>query len=291
MTLIASISIIRPTFDFVDGLIESLFTSIMDPTDSYNQSNEVHQTQPENGNGESIRMDDIPTTKTRPSIETEVDCASGPEPHLEWRRDTLDGESVARAASTCSRSFEAETSSQQNLSRSKDTTYKSSPSITLKRSLYIVLLVLLYSGAAIYAWVIICILKDHPIGGTGYGTEAYDEIQNHHPTDAMMKSYPNAHTYLAALFAKSERYLRAARIIQSLVSVLTIPLTSAVCSQAAVAYIQRQRGVRRPTLRQTMALADKGWTDIGLLIKLFFGGWNKYRSSLLLFALFLNILG
>lgn len=40
-----------------------------------------------------------------------------------------------------------------------------------------------------------------------------------------------------------------------------------------------------------MALADKGWTDIEILTKLVFGGWNKYRSSLLHFALFLNLLG
>jgi hypothetical protein len=97
--------------------------------------------------------------------------------------------------------------------------------------------------------------------------------------------------YLDALFAKSERYLRAARTVQALVSVLTIPLTSAVCSQAAVVYIQRKRGDKRPTLRQSMALADKGWTDLELLKNLIFGGWNKYRSSLLLFAVFLHLLG
>jgi hypothetical protein len=40
-----------------------------------------------------------------------------------------------------------------------------------------------------------------------------------------------------------------------------------------------------------MALVDKGWTDLVLLKNLVFWGWNKYRSSLLLFALFLHLLG
>lgn len=204
---------------------------------------------------------------------------------MELRRDSLDGASVAPVSST-----ERESSSPRQRPDTKDTYQHSSPSVPLKRSIYIVPLVLLYGGAALYAWVIICILKDRPIGGTGYGATAYDEVQNN-PTDAMRRSYPNAHSYLAALFTKSESYLRAARVVQSLVSVVTIPLTSAVCSQAAVVYLQRRSEVRRLTLRQSMALADKGWTDIALLTKLFFGGWSRYRSSLLLFALFLNVLG
>jgi hypothetical protein len=159
-------------------------------------------------------------------------------------------------------------------------------SIPLERSVYPVLLTLLYGGAAVYAWVVICILNHRPIGGESYGQAEVDRIFN--------RTEPTGMTIdegIASFFARSERYLRAARIVQSLVSVVTIPLTSAVCSQAAVVYIQRTRGANRPTLRQTMALADKGWTDIAILTNLFFGGWKRYRSSLLLFALFLHLLG
>ncbi|RHZ46411.1 uncharacterized protein CDV56_100990 [Aspergillus thermomutatus] len=160
------------------------------------------------------------------------------------------------------------------------------PSVPLKHSVYIVFLTLLYGAAALYAWVIICILTYHPIGANGYGHGELNRILSGPHLGAT--TVPE---YLDALFAKSERYLRAARIVQSLVSVLTIPLTSAVCSQAAVVYIQQKRGDKRPTLRQSMALADKGWTDLVLLKNLVFGGWNKYGSSLLLFALFLHLLG
>ncbi|KAE8140900.1 hypothetical protein BDV38DRAFT_279876 [Aspergillus pseudotamarii] len=144
---------------------------------------------------------------------------------------------------------------------------------------------MLYGAAALYAWVIICILVQRPIGGQGYGPDASDSMLTH-PGDGTTLIED-----LDASFARSERYLRAARIVQSLVSVLTIPLTYTVCSQAAVVYIQQRRGDNQPTLRQSMALADKGWTDIDLLTKFVFGGWKKYKSGLILFRLFLHLLG
>jgi hypothetical protein len=159
-------------------------------------------------------------------------------------------------------------------------------SVALQRSIYIVFLTFLYGAAALYAWVIICILTDHPIGGTSYGLGELDHLLDHPQLGS--GTVPE---YLNELFAKSERYLRAARIVQSLVTVLTIPLTSAVCSQAAVVYLQRKRGTNRPTLRQSMALADKGWTDIKILSNLMLGGWKKYWSSLLILAALLHLLG
>lgn len=127
------------------------------------------------------------------------------------------------------------------------------PSVPLERSVYIVFLVLLYGAAALYAWVTICILTHRPIGRNTYTPEweVYDFLID-----------PN-HKYtvpenLDVFFGRSERYLRAARVAQAVVSVLTIPLTTAVCSQAAVVYVQKKRGDNRPTLRQSMALRDKG---------------------------------
>lgn len=160
-------------------------------------------------------------------------------------------------------------------------------SAPLYRSVYPVFLTLLYGAAALYAWVVICILNYRPIGGQSYGPDEVDYIRSHPPKSLS----PTPLEYVDEFFSKSERYLRAARVVQSVVSVFTIPLTSAVCSQAAVVYIQRTRGQNRPTLRQSMALADKGWTDMAILKNLVFRGWNKYRSSLLLFALFLHLLG
>ena len=168
---------------------------------------------------------------------------------------------------------------------SNDESYPTNPSVPLQRSGYIVFFTLLYGAAALYSWVIICILTHRPIGAHGYGHDELDNVV----TDRLFGD--DVEVYLDSLFSKTKQYLRAARIVQSLVSVLTLPLTPAVCSQAAVVYIQRRRGGGRPTLRQSMALADKGWTDLVVLKNLVVGGWKKYKSSLLLFAMFLHLLG
>ena len=201
------------------------------------------------------RLNETPVTISAPST-------SGPEPHSE--DDNL---------------------STQQCTESNHEPKPPKPSVPLRRSVYPVFLVLLYSGAALYAWVIICILTHRPIGGEGYGL---DQLNS---TLAQPQSGIIVPEYLNSFFGKSERYLRAARVVQSLVSVVTIPLTSAVCSQAAVVYIQRKRWRNGPTLRQSMALADKGWTDIDLIRKLILGSWKKYSSALLLLGLFLHLLG
>lgn len=168
------------------------------------------------------------------------------------------------------------------------------PSVPLKRTIYPVFLVLVYSTAAIYSWTIICILTYRPIGGVGYGLDQLNHTVGRRPWEWQdyLAGRGNAlPDYLNKLYHKSEEYFRAARVVQSLVSVVTIPLTSAVCSQAAVVYIQRKRTSNGPTLRQSMALADKGWTDIALIGKLISGKWKKYSTVLLLLGLFVHLLG
>ncbi|KAF8815773.1 hypothetical protein BYT27DRAFT_7224704 [Phlegmacium glaucopus] len=144
-------------------------------------------------------------------------------------------------------------------------------STTLHRSVYIPAFVLGYTALAIFAWAVTCILSYRPITTDHYGI--WFSLNYIHP-----------------LFVKNEQWFRMARFIQSIVTVLTIPLTSAVCSKAAVVFIQRQSGL---SLRQAMVLADKGWTEPKLYAKLLFasGGLKRYGSSFLFLAILLNILG
>ncbi|KAK5683196.1 hypothetical protein LTS10_004727 [Elasticomyces elasticus] len=93
-----------------------------------------------------------------------------------------------------------------------------------------------------------------------------------------------------SFYTKNEAWLRAAQVMQSIVAVLTIPLTSAVCSKAAVAFLQ-QRTNSNISLRQTMALADRGWTDPMIYFKMLAGGFKRYGTMFLLGATILNILG
>ncbi|KUM57335.1 hypothetical protein ACN42_g9854 [Penicillium freii] len=69
---------------------------------------------------------------------------------------------------------------------------------------------------------------------------------------------PPAYSTMGA-YAQGERYLQAARICWSVASVFTIPLTSMVCSCAAVAFLQqRTRQQWKPTLRSEYGTGRQG---------------------------------
>jgi hypothetical protein len=64
---------------------------------------------------------------------------------------------------------------------------------------------------------------------------------------------------LTRILTNHENSIRAAQIVQTISSLLTIPVTSAICSMAFVAFLQASNLRLRLNLRQTMALADQGW--------------------------------
>ena len=166
---------------------------------------------------------------------------------------------------------------------------------------YILLLAALYATLMLFAWVVLCILTHRPIATK---MKHYGRYSDEPPifgttalTSATGVSFDGPGTYgwvpervFYAIFTRSDRYLRAAQFIRSAVSVTTIPLISAVCSKAAVLFAQR----RHPTtlsLRQTMTLADRGWTDPSIYFQLLSGGSKQHATSFLVLAIFLNILG
>ncbi|KAK7031726.1 hypothetical protein R3P38DRAFT_826216 [Favolaschia claudopus] len=154
----------------------------------------------------------------------------------------------------------------------------------LSRSPFIIISTLFYIALAVYAWgIVTCILSRKPIGANYYGVRVLNKDNNGW-------GWVGAQTF-HALFVNSEKHFRAARIIQSIVSVLTVPLTSATCTRAAVVFLQSGRRSGRLTMRQAIALADGAWTDIPLVLRLLFGGWKRYGSSLLVVAILLNALG
>lgn len=147
--------------------------------------------------------------------------------------------------------------------------------VILPRSSYIVWMVFVYASLALTAWILICLLTSKPLTAKRYGFDTREQDSSR----------------LQARFIKSEQIYRAARTVQAVVGVLTIPLTSAVCSAAAVVFTQAGRQERRLTLRQTMTLADKGWTDPTTIARLLSGRGRQFSSSLLICALLLNLLG
>lgn len=152
------------------------------------------------------------------------------------------------AASNCKDSAVKDTYTEQ---RTTDlASVLATASTTLHRSFYVLIVVALYALLALFAWTVTCIFTDHPIT-----TKSYAAVwePNHWGNSNLGPSSP-----INSLYVKNRRWYRVARVLQSIVRVLTIPITSAVCSSAAVIFVQYDRQRRNLTMRQVMNLADKG---------------------------------
>lgn len=170
------------------------------------------------------------------------------------------------------------------LTESKSNTESEQYSTSIHREGYIVALMLCYIALATFAWVTTCILTYKPIGARYYGVNVLNTDDD---DGGAWVSGSQTHS----LYVNSEKYYRAARVVQSIVAVLTIPLNSAVCAQAAIIFLQRHTHDNGLTMRKTMVLADKGCICPTVLSKLVFGQWKRYGSSFLFAAICLNLLG
>ncbi|MCJ1377755.1 hypothetical protein MMC17_000851 [Xylographa soralifera] len=196
-------------------------------------------------------------------------------------------------------------------------TNNSKPATTtrLHRHGYVLYLTTIYASLAIFAWTIEGVLALRPMTDTSYtvnvnssylfyidvfrgyeglehGQEIAEEASNQ---DWYHNKYGNIKsplTYAEQQLGASENWYRLVRILGVITSVLVIPVTSAICSKAVVAYLQHNRRHFHLTLRQAITLADKGWTDPQLYGKLLTtSGWKRYGSSFLMTAMLLNLLG
>ena len=109
-------------------------------------------------------------------------------------------------------------------------------------------LIFLYAFVAIFSWTVTCILCYRPIGVPTY----FDQVGN----------YTRSH------YETTNNWRKAASIGLSILGVISIPVTSAICAKAATVYCQRRSDDKAPSLslRQMLALADKGWSDTATLL-------------------------
>ena len=136
-------------------------------------------------------------------------------------------------------------------------------------------LIFLFAFFAILSWAVTCILCYRPIGASGY----YEQTKENN---------------LIADWKTSDRWRRLAKVVSAIVGSISIPVTSAICAKAAAVYCLRRSDVRRPslTLRQTLALADKGWSDLAVLRDVFkLKTGHQTRSPLLVASFCLVGLG
>ena len=111
-----------------------------------------------------------------------------------------------------------------------------------RRSSY---LLAIYFPLLIVPWILTCVLDIRPITKSSY----IDQIGRYSPEDM----YDVKH------------WLTAVRVMNSIASLTTVPIVSALLVQAAVVYTQRHRPGQTLNVRQAFALADKGWSDISIL--------------------------
>ena len=115
-------------------------------------------------------------------------------------------------------------------------------------------LMILYAIVAILSWSITCVLCYQSIGIPTY----FDQVGN----------------YSSSQYKRSAGWRKAAGVGSSIIAAIGIPVTSAICAKAAAIYCQRRSDAKAPplTLRQMLALADKGWSDGAVL-------WDVLRPS------------
>lgn len=180
----------------------------------------------------------------------------------------------------------AESSRSPNNEDQTENKAKNTPATRLHRSAFVAVgLVALYAALVLFSWIVICKLTYRPITANHYGVWISKKKVDGY-------GWTKAETMLAR-YKQNERWYQAARVAQAIAGVLTIPLTSAVCSSAAVVYLQYSRDGRPPTLslRKMMTLADRGWTDIATYCRLLRGKYPRYGSTFLIWAVLLHILG
>jgi hypothetical protein len=134
----------------------------------------------------------------------------------------------------------------------------------LRRNYYILVPTAMYTVLVLYSWITICLISHGPL------------VLDNEPL-------------------KYRQYY-AARITQSIVSVATLPMLSAVCACAAAVFVQNQRNADSLSVRQVMALADRRWSD-PLSYRYFLsltrtpGALKRFGCSFLYLAMFMHLIG
>ena len=102
-----------------------------------------------------------------------------------------------------------------------------------------------YLPFLIVPWVLTCVMAIRPLSLPSY--------------------YNQKGEYGADLFWVMFLWLAFVRVLNAIASLLTFPVISALLAQGAVVYSQRRKAKQALDMRQTFALADRGWASIPLL--------------------------
>jgi hypothetical protein len=102
----------------------------------------------------------------------------------------------------------------------------------------------IYIPLLVVPWILTCILLHRPIGASDY----YDQSGIHE-----------------SLLTVHRRLMNALSVIFAITGLVTVPIISAILSEAAVVYTQKRREGQNVSMRQLFALADRGWSSLPIL--------------------------
>lgn len=90
-----------------------------------------------------------------------------------------------------------------------------------------------------------------------------------------------------------QSWVTAIYVLNSIASLLAVPVVSFIIAQTAVIFSQKRAPARQLSVRDIFALADRAWTDISVLFKLMqaeghgsraFNGFISLASGFLLIS-------
>ena len=102
----------------------------------------------------------------------------------------------------------------------------------------------LYVPLLVVPWVLTCVLVYHPVDLPAY----YD--QSGLPVNSLRFH---------------RRLTNALAVLYAITGLVTVPIISAILSQAAVVYTQKRRMTQSISMRQLVALADREWSSLAIL--------------------------
>ena len=178
--------------------------------------------------------------------------------------------------------------SRDGSARSK--TPKRLPTVQLHRSSSVLLLVILYSLVSLLSWAAIVYLSFKPIVGRTYGPWKGEKLTDYelgaHRLEDGRMYYDEVRP--AYSLDGNEEWYRAARGLQAMVAVLSLPMATFVCSNAAAVVAQRRtkNSQGELSLRKVMIYADRGWFNPFTFFRMLTpSGWRKYGSIFLVVAI------
>lgn len=88
------------------------------------------------------------------------------------------------------------------------------------------------------------------------------------PISKHTNTYYYAKGFVLGEYEQMQSWAKAIKILNSIASLLAVPVASFVIAQSAVIFSQQRALTRQLSVRDVFSLSDRAWADISVLIKL-----------------------